>query len=103
MCCVATVMVLLGPRLGIIVWGLAQPARWELAFSTFVWPLLGFVFLPWTTLMYVAVAPNGVTGIDWLGIVLAVLADLASYSGGAYGNRDRMRSYTSTAPPPMPR
>ena len=34
MCCLATVMVLLGPRLGIIVWGLAQPARWDLAFST---------------------------------------------------------------------
>ena len=93
MCCLFTVMVLVGPRLGIVVWGLAQPARWELAFSTFVWPLLGFVFLPWTTLMYVAVAPGGVTGIDWLGIVVAVLADLASYTGGAYGNRDRIRSY----------
>lgn len=102
MCCVATVMVLLGPRLGIIVWGLAQPARWDLAFSTFVWPLLGFVFLPWTTLMYVAVAPGGVTGFDWFGIVLAVVADLASYTGGAYGNRDRIRSYTPSAPP-MPR
>jgi hypothetical protein len=30
------------------------------------------------------------------------VADIASYSGGAYGNRDRIRSYTPTAPP-MPR
>jgi hypothetical protein len=91
-------MALLGPRVAIIVWGLAQPARWDLAFSTFVWPLLGFVFLPWTTLMYVAVAPNDVTGLDWFWMVLAVVVDLASYSGGAYGNRDRIRGYGSAAP-----
>jgi len=93
MCCLFTAMVLVGPRLGIVVWGLAQPARWELAFDTFVWPLLGFVFLPWTTLMYVAVATTGVNGLDWLWIGIAVLIDIASYSGGAYGNRERIRSY----------
>jgi len=93
MCCLFTVMVLLGPRVGIVVWGLAQPARWELAFDTFVWPLLGFVLLPWTTLMYVAVAPTGLNGLDWLWIGIAVLTDIASYSGGAYGNRERIQSY----------
>jgi len=98
MCCVFTAMVLAGPRLGIIIWGLVQPARWELAFSTFVWPLLGFVFLPWTTLMYVAVAPTGVDGLDWLWLGIGLLADIASYSGGAYGNRDRIRGYGT--PPP---
>jgi hypothetical protein len=97
MCCVFTTMVLLGPRIGIIVWGLAQPARWELAFSTFVWPLLGFVFLPWTTLMYVAVAPNGVVGFDWFWMVLAVFTDIASYSGSAYVNKDKIKSYGPTA------
>jgi hypothetical protein len=65
-----------------------------------VWPLLGFLFFPWTTLMYVAVAPAGVSGFDWLWIVIAVLVDIASYTGGAYGNRDRIRSYS--APPPTP-
>lgn len=99
MCCLFTVLVVFGPRLGIIVWGLASPARWDAAFDTFVWPLLGFVFLPWTTLMYVSVAPLGVTGFDWFWMVLAVFADLASYSGGAYGNRDRIRSYTTPTPP----
>jgi hypothetical protein len=98
MCCLFTTLVLLGPRVAILVWGLAQPARWELAFSTFVWPLLGFLFFPWTTLMYVAVAPAGVTGFDWFWIVVAVLVDISSYTGGAYGNRDRIRRY-STPPP----
>jgi hypothetical protein len=93
-------LVLLGPRLAIVVWGLAQPARWDAAFSTFVWPLLGFLFFPWTTLMYVAVAPAGVTGLDWLWMGIAFLVDVASYTGGAYGNRDRIRSYGPTPPTP---
>ena len=97
MCCLFTTMALFGPRLAIIVWGIIQPARWELAFSTFIWPLLGFLFLPWTTLMYVAVSPSGVTGFDWFWMILAVVVDLASYSGSAYGNRDRIKGYGSSA------
>ena len=96
MCCFFTAMVLLGPRAAIIVWGIAQPVRWQAAFSTFIWPLLGFLFLPWTTLMYVAVAPGGVTGVDGIWLGLAVFADIASYAGSAYRNRARIQSgYTS--------
>jgi hypothetical protein len=43
--------------------------------------------------MYVAVAPTGVSGLDWLWLGIAVVVDIASYTGGAYGNRDRIRSY----------
>jgi hypothetical protein len=49
--------------------------------------------------MYVAVAPGGVDGFDWFGMVLAVVADIASYSGSAWGNRDRIKTYTTTYPP----
>jgi hypothetical protein len=38
--------------------------------------------------MYVVVRPNGVEGIDWLWLGLAVLADLTMYSGGVYKRRD---------------
>jgi hypothetical protein len=97
-CCLFTTLVLFGPRLAILVWGLMSPVRWEATFSTFVWPLLGFLFLPWTTLMYVGVAPLGVSGFDWLWLGLALLSDILTYTGGAYGNRDRIRRYSS--PPP---
>jgi len=40
--------------------------------------------------MYVIVAPGGLLGFDWLWIALAVVADIASYGGGAFGNRDRI-------------
>ena len=98
MCCFFLILVFLGPRIaGPIRW-LLQPLRWESAFSNFaggnlwwIWPVLGIVFLPWTTIMYVIVAPGGVTGFDWLWIGLMLVADIASYSGGI--GRKRVPGY----------
>jgi hypothetical protein len=86
MCCFATILVLFGPRLAIILWWLFDMARWERAFDTIMWPILGFIFLPWTLIVYVLVFPGGVIGIDWLWMVLGVLMDIFSYTGG-YRNR----------------
>ncbi|MCP4165385.1 MAG: hypothetical protein GY759_05775 [Chloroflexi bacterium] len=94
MCCFFTTLVLFGPRLAILLWWLIQPLRWQATFSTFIWPLLGFIFLPWTTLMYVLVAPGGVVGFDWFWLGLMFIADIGSYVGGGYGNRDRIPGTT---------
>jgi len=98
MCCILSALALLGPRFAIIVWWIADPARWDKSFDTWIWPVLGFVFLPFTTLMYVVVRPGGVSGFDLVWIGLAVVADVAMYSGSGYGNRDRMPGYGSQAP-----
>jgi len=91
MCCFFTILVFLGPRAAILIWYLVNPARWALAFpQTWVWPLLGSLFLPWLTLMYVLVFPGGIVGLDWLWLGLALAADIVSYSGGGYGNRRRL-------------
>jgi len=90
MCCFFTSLMLLGPRFGILVWWLMSPLRWELAFDSFIWPFLGFLFLPWTTLMYVGIGMNGLTGFDWVWMGLAVLSDIGMYAGGGYGNKDRL-------------
>jgi hypothetical protein len=38
--------------------------------------------------MYVLVAPGGIVSLDFLWLVLAVIADIASYAGGGlYGRR----------------
>jgi hypothetical protein len=58
--------------------------------------VLGLIFLPWTTIMFVIVAPGGVVGFDWVWIGLAVVIDIGSYSGSAWGNRDRMPGYGSS-------
>jgi len=95
MCCVFTILVVLGPRFAGAIWWLVQPARWQLVFQNWLWPLLGIIFLPWTTLMYVIVAPGGINGLwEWLFIGLAVIADIASYTGGGYGNRRRIPGYS---------
>ncbi len=92
MCCLITVLALIGPRAAIVVWWLLTPARWAVAFHNFLlWPVLGFFFLPWTTLMWVLIAPTGqVMGIGWLFLALAFVVDIAEWSGGAFGNRGRM-------------
>lgn len=94
MCCLLTILLLLGARAVDIVWWIAQPGRWDLAFSSWVWPVLGIIFLPWTTLFYVLVAPGGVTGIDWFWVACGVVIDIAFWSGGAWKNRDRVPGST---------
>jgi hypothetical protein len=92
--CLFFVTILLGPRVAILFWWLVEPARWDSAFSSFFFPALGFIFLPWTTLMFVAVAPFGnVAGWDWFWLALAVVADMATLTGGAYTNRYRTAGY----------
>jgi hypothetical protein len=84
----------MGPRIGVILWWLFEPGRWDAAFSTWVIPVMGFIFLPWTTLMWVAVAPFGnAAGWDYFWLALAVLADIFSYTGGGYTNRNRIPGY----------
>jgi len=91
MCCLVATLFALGPRAAILVWWLIEPGRIALAFDTAIWPFLGFLFLPWTTLMYLVVFPGGITGLDivWLG--LAVAMDAFAWFGGGYTNRSRFQ------------
>ena len=96
MCCAFATLVLLGPRvLNALLW-LFWP-QFSLAFKTeFLGPILGIIFLPWTTLMYVLVwTPTGVQPFGWFLIGLGFFADIASYLGGGYGNRKSVPGYDS--------
>ena len=88
MCCFATTLILLGPRFAALIWWLIRPVYFNSVFNTWIWPLLGLIFLPWTLLMYLIVGGTGIVGFDWLWLGLAFLADIASYGGGAWGNKD---------------
>jgi hypothetical protein len=92
--CLFFLLLILSPRAAIIFWWIFEPGRWDAAFGSVVWPILGFVFLPWTTLMWVAVAPFGnVAGWDWLWLALGFLADISSLSSSGYANRGRIPRY----------
>ena len=101
MCCLVTILLVFGPRILLVVWWLMDAARFSLAFSTkvwplqlpwpyWVWPLIGGIFVPWTTLTYLIVFPGGVVGLEWVWLGLGLLLDLSSHLGG-YRHRDRIR------------
>jgi hypothetical protein len=54
-----------------------------------VWGVLGFIFLPWTTLAYLFLFPGGIVGYEWIVLGVALLVDLAGHGGG-YRHRRRV-------------
>lgn len=95
MCCLITILLLVGPRATALVWALVDQARWQVTFDNLILPCLGILFLPWTTLAYVLVAPGGVEGINWLWLIIAFLIDMGSSSGAAAKNRHRISRASS--------
>ena len=83
--CLLALGIGLAPRIFLILAWIFS-ARWDLVWqgNWFV-PLLGIIFLPYTTIMYmlaVTVTPDGVTieGISWLWIALGLFLDLWKWS-----------------------
>jgi hypothetical protein len=86
--CLLAVLAAISPRLALVlVWIFTNLV--DRAFEGFLLPLLGLIFLPLTTLVYVlAYRPAvGVTGWGWFFVILAVLFDLGSYGGGVFSRR----------------
>jgi hypothetical protein len=97
--CLIALFALIGPRIALIFTAIFSNMITRAIDNWFV-AFLGFLFLPWTTLMYVLVSPGGIVGLDLLWIGLAVVADLASYAGGAVGGRGRVPGYGSNSGSP---
>jgi hypothetical protein len=79
------------PRLALLILWIARPALVDAAFTTFILPLLGIIFLPFTTLIYVIVYVPGVglTGWGFIWVIVALLLDL-SHWGASYTQRDQI-------------
>lgn len=78
--CLIALFAMISPRLALfLVWLFSS--RVDIAFDSNFVPFIGWLFLPWTTLMYtVAYAPfGGVSGLGWFFVGIAFVADLASY------------------------
>ena len=75
----------------LFVW-IARPVMMNATFSSFIIPCLGFMFLPFTTLMYVLLVQGvgAIQGLDWLWLFLAVVLDLATIAGAGAANRNRI-------------
>lgn len=90
MCCVLSILAVFGARLAAVAWYFVDTPRWSAAFSSIWWPILGVIFLPWTTMAYVLMSPDGgVDGLQWAVVVLGLLIDLGALGGGNYSRRNR--------------
>ena len=88
MCCFFAALALVGPRLGFLVFWLFPYGQLKIrmALNGWFWPLLGLIFLPWTTLAYVILFP--MVSLDWVWLGFAFLADVASYGASAARRKD---------------
>lgn len=84
------------PRFGTLFIWLARPTLFSAAFGgSWVIPLLGVIFLPFTTLMYVILwrSGMGLVGWDWFWLFSGLIIDIMHYSSTAYTNRERVPGY----------
>jgi hypothetical protein len=61
------------------------------AYHGFLIPLIGFLFLPLTTLAYAWMANTGqpTTGLNLVILIVAVIIDIGGLGGGEYHRRNR--------------
>jgi len=82
------------PRLALFIVWVAKPSLVAAAFSTWLIPLLGIIFLPFATLIYVILYIPGVglTGWGWFWVILAAIFDLAHLGASIARRRELMAS-----------
>jgi hypothetical protein len=85
------------PRIAVFLIWLARPTLFLAAFGgSWLWPLLGILILPFTTLMYVLLwSPAGIVGWDWFWLALAVVIDVSTAGSSGWANRDRVPGYAT--------
>ena len=86
--CMVVVVALLVPRVAMFfIWVLTT--WFPRSFETWYWPLLGFFFLPYTTLAYMAAMLNNAHGVTGWWLVLLVAALIVDLGHADMGRRRR--------------
>ena len=88
--CLLGCLSLLFPRLVILLLAIFSTAM-SRSFDHWLWPVLGFLFMPYTTLAVVlAMTQNGsIDGVYLVVVIVAVLADIGSFGGSGKAYRRR--------------
>jgi len=92
--CLLAAFALLTPRVVIVLLVIFSDWIGTAYNNVIVWPLLGFIFFPYTTLAYALAMhnnANSVSGVYLVIVVLAVLLDLGAMGGGAATRRAPVR------------
>ncbi|HLX63435.1 MAG TPA: hypothetical protein VKX17_19345 [Planctomycetota bacterium] len=87
MCCLVLLLAFFGPRTALVYLWLV--GYLDGVFATVLWPLIGFLFLPFTTLVYAFAMHNG--GLTNFAVVMLIVAALLDFGvlGGAERHRRR--------------
>jgi hypothetical protein len=88
--CLLVLLASFAPRVALaLIWIFTNLV--DRAFSGFVVPLLGLIFLPFTTLFYVlAWSPvGGVSGWGWFFVTIGVVFDIGHWAGAGYTGQQR--------------
>ena len=99
MVCLFAILAGLFPRLADLLFWLARPTQFMAPFNGMVlWPILGIIFLPFTTLMYVIFWSPGVGLVGWdrLWIGLAVFLDISHWGHTGWQNRNAIPGYSGS-------
>ena len=85
------------PRLALFIVWVARPNLVDAAFRSWLVPMIGIIFLPFATLVYVLLYTPGIglRGWDWFWVVIAGLLDISQWAAGANEQRRRQRYTTA--------
>lgn len=81
--CLLILLAMFLPRVALVLIFLLT--RWfQAVFETWLWPVLGFLFLPYTTLVYMGASLNDapLRGLWLVMLIVAIIADLGHWGGG---------------------
>ena len=84
------------PRFALLVGWANDPAAWGAIFGSPVLFLGGFLFFPWTTLVYGFVQPNGLSLLNIIFLIAALLIDLGTWGVGFFASRQQVSNYRGT-------
>jgi hypothetical protein len=81
------------PRFALLAAWSNDQSYWASLFGSPVWFLGGFLFFPWTTLVYGFAQVNGLSLLNWIFIGAALLIDLGTWGIGAFATKQQADSY----------
>jgi hypothetical protein len=88
--CLLPIIALIMPR--VVMFFIFLLTNWfSLSFTTILWPILGFIFMPYTTLAWMAAMLNNNHQMSSGWIVLLVVAVLFDLGGQGGSARSRVR------------
>jgi hypothetical protein len=89
--CLVVIVVLAFPRVALVLLWLYNAHYLQRAYHGLLIPLIGFFFLPLTTLAYAWMVNTHrpMEGVNLIILVVAVIIDVGGLSGGEYHRRSR--------------